>query len=31
LEVVIGPWSLALPTGFAVLALALGFSIKGKV
>jgi uncharacterized membrane protein YoaK (UPF0700 family) len=31
LEVVIGPWSLALPTGFAVLALALGFSIEGKV
>ena len=31
LEVVIGPWSLALPTCFAVLALALGFSIKGKV
>jgi uncharacterized membrane protein YoaK (UPF0700 family) len=31
LEVVIGPWSLALPTGFALLALALGFSIKAKV
>jgi uncharacterized membrane protein YoaK (UPF0700 family) len=31
LEVVIGPWSLVLPTGFAVLALALGFSIKGEV
>ena len=31
LEVAIGPWSLALPTGFAVLALALGFSIEGKV
>jgi uncharacterized membrane protein YoaK (UPF0700 family) len=27
-EVVIGPWSLTLPTGFALLALALGFSVK---
>jgi hypothetical protein len=31
LEVVIGPWSLALPTCFSVLALALGFSIKREV
>ncbi len=31
LEAVIGPWSLALPTGFALLALALGFSVKEKV
>jgi uncharacterized membrane protein YoaK (UPF0700 family) len=29
-EVAIGPWSLALPTGLALLALALGFSVKGR-
>jgi uncharacterized membrane protein YoaK (UPF0700 family) len=31
LEVVIGPWSLALPTGFALLALALGLSVKERI
>jgi uncharacterized membrane protein YoaK (UPF0700 family) len=31
LEVTIGPWSLALPTGLALLALALGFSVNDKV
>jgi uncharacterized membrane protein YoaK (UPF0700 family) len=31
LEVVIGPWSLALPIGFALLALALGLSVKRGV
>ena len=30
LEAVIGPWSLALPTGFALLALALGFSVDSR-
>jgi uncharacterized membrane protein YoaK (UPF0700 family) len=29
-EVAIGPWSLALPTGLALLALALGFSVKRR-
>jgi uncharacterized membrane protein YoaK (UPF0700 family) len=28
-EAAIGPWSLALPTGLGLLALALGFSVKG--
>ena len=28
LEALIGPWSLVLPTSFALLALALGFSVK---
>jgi uncharacterized membrane protein YoaK (UPF0700 family) len=28
LKTAIGPWSLALPTGFALLALALGFSVQ---
>jgi uncharacterized membrane protein YoaK (UPF0700 family) len=28
LQAVMGPWSLALPTGFACLALALGFSVE---
>ncbi len=31
LEAVIGPWSLALPIGFALLALALGFSVKQRI
>ena len=31
LEAVAGPWSLALPIGFALLALALGFSVKERV
>lgn len=31
LEAVVGPWSLALPIGFALLALALGFSVKERV
>jgi hypothetical protein len=31
LEVVIGPWSLALPISFAFLALALGLSVKSGV
>jgi uncharacterized membrane protein YoaK (UPF0700 family) len=30
LEAVIGPWSLVLPTGFALLALALGFSVDSR-
>lgn len=30
LESVIGPWSLTLPIGFALLALALSFSVNGK-
>ena len=30
LETAIGLWSLALPTGFALLALALGFSVNGR-
>jgi uncharacterized membrane protein YoaK (UPF0700 family) len=29
-EAAIGPWSLALPTGLGLLALALGFSVKGQ-
>ena len=29
-EAAIGPWSLALPTGFALLALTLGLSVKGE-
>jgi uncharacterized membrane protein YoaK (UPF0700 family) len=29
-EAAIGSWSLALPTGFALLALVLGFSVKGR-
>ncbi len=31
LEAVIGPWSLALPIAFALLALALGFSVKERI
>ena len=31
LEAAIGPWSLALPIGFALLALALGFSVEDRV
>ena len=31
LESMIGPWSLALPTGLGLLALAVGFSVKGSV
>jgi uncharacterized membrane protein YoaK (UPF0700 family) len=31
LEALIGPWSLALPIGFALLALALGLSVKERV
>jgi uncharacterized membrane protein YoaK (UPF0700 family) len=31
LEAVFGPWSLALPIGFAFLALALGLSVKRRV
>lgn len=31
LEAVIGPWSLMLPIGLALLALALGFSVKEQV
>ena len=30
LEAVMGPWSLVLPTGFALLALALGFSVDSR-
>lgn len=30
LESVVGPWSLTLPIGFALLALALSFSVNGK-
>jgi uncharacterized membrane protein YoaK (UPF0700 family) len=31
LEATIGPWSLALPIGFALLALALGLSVNGRI
>lgn len=31
LETTIGPWSLALPTGFALLAVALGFSVSARI
>jgi uncharacterized membrane protein YoaK (UPF0700 family) len=30
LQAAMGPWSLALPTGFALLALALGFSVENE-
>jgi uncharacterized membrane protein YoaK (UPF0700 family) len=30
LQAAIGPWSLTLPTGLALLALALGFSVNGR-
>jgi uncharacterized membrane protein YoaK (UPF0700 family) len=30
LQAAVGPWSLALPTGFACLALALGFSVESE-